>query len=162
MKLILIRHAESDKNAGKSTKENRLTPKGQLQAKKLAKYLSQEKIDHIYCSNSTRCIETMEALLQNRDDETIGISFSKLITAKKKTENWEEIQTRIRLFMADLSLQHEDGESIVMISHAASIKMILFLISGNLEEINNASTTILEIGGKKIKKILVNEIQYLN
>lgn len=52
IKLIFIRHGECNYNTGK------LTLRGSMQIKGAIKYLSNEKIDAIYCSPRTRTLQT--------------------------------------------------------------------------------------------------------
>ena len=61
MKLIIVRHGETVGNATEIIEGHlpgKLSQKGIEQAKKLASRLKDEPIDHIFCSDLTRAIET--------------------------------------------------------------------------------------------------------
>ncbi|MFA6944288.1 MAG: phosphoglycerate mutase family protein [Pedobacter sp.] len=155
MKLILVRHGESQLNAGKVSERNDLTERGREQAKKAAKYLMDENIDQIFCSNTERCIQTLDEILKNRT-EAMGISFSKLLSPRRKVENLEGLKRRIYRFIEDLKIEFE-RETVVIIAHQWSIRMMMFLLTGENVNVENGSVTILNINGENISKIVVNE-----
>lgn len=66
MKIILVRHAESEANAKGIHQGQRidvgLSEKGKEQAKRVAKELKNEKIEAIYSSDLKRAMETAEAI----------------------------------------------------------------------------------------------------
>ncbi|MEK6964264.1 MAG: histidine phosphatase family protein [Nanoarchaeota archaeon] len=67
MKLILVRHGETEENVKKINQGHRpgkLTMLGKEQAVKLAHELKNEKIDVIYCSDLKRTKDTLQPLLQ--------------------------------------------------------------------------------------------------
>ncbi len=67
MKIIFVRHGETNIKTGK------LTRKGVSQIKDAAKYLKTEKIDMIYCSPKTRAIQSANIL-----KEKLGIADIKI------------------------------------------------------------------------------------
>lgn len=133
--MILIRHGESQANAGNAAPKNNLTKKGKEQAARLAKELAGEKIDQIYCSNTDRCIETMEAIIQDRNDD-IGISLCHLISPKKKTEDFEVLRKRVKRFIEDLKIEFGE-ETVVIISHQLVIRMLWYELTGKDEAVEN-------------------------
>lgn len=143
MKIILVRHGESQANTGNWAEENNLTKKGKQQAKKLAVELAQERFDQIYCSNTKRCIETMETILEGRK-EYINISFSKLISPKKKKEDCEKLKERIKIFVEDLKYDLRD-ETVMIISHQLVIRMFLLEMMGKDEVLKNGEVKVAEI-----------------
>src|SRR5580700_4079220 len=61
MRLILTRHGETDKNVAGlvyGTLPSKLTENGRKQAQELAEILGSYKLQHIYCSDLDRCVET--------------------------------------------------------------------------------------------------------
>src|SRR3989344_6206642 len=67
MKLILVRHGETEENVKKISQGHRpgkLTALGKEQAVKLAHQLKNEKIDVIYCSDLKRTKDTLEPILR--------------------------------------------------------------------------------------------------
>ncbi|MFA4827382.1 MAG: phosphoglycerate mutase family protein [Candidatus Shapirobacteria bacterium] len=143
MKLILVRHGESQANAGNIAEENNLTEKGRQQAKKLAIELSQENFEQIYCSNTKRCIETMEAILKDRK-EYVNICFSKLISPKKKAEDDENFKRRIKIFIEDLKIEFKD-ETVMIISHQLVIRRFWQELTGKDEPIENGEAREIDL-----------------
>lgn len=61
-RLILVRHAKAvarDEWDEADDRERPLTAKGERQAQKLARWLSQDRIDHIRTSPAARCVATV-------------------------------------------------------------------------------------------------------
>lgn len=61
-RLILVRHAKAvdrDDWDESDDRERPLTSKGERQAQKLARWLSQDRIDHILTSPAARCVATV-------------------------------------------------------------------------------------------------------
>ncbi len=148
MKLILVRHGESARNRGYRVlkPDNNITTEGVKQAIKLAKKLKKVKIEAIYCSPAPRCEQTMDEILRVRNGE-INIHFTRLIGPKRKKENFEHLKTRIELFMDDLAYDHQDGETVMVISHRLPIEMITYLL-GNRKKIGNGEMVEVKIASK--------------
>ncbi|MBT3642392.1 histidine phosphatase family protein [archaeon] len=75
MRLILVRHGETEFNLGRIMQghaNSGLTPRGKMQAEQLAKRLSKEKIDVIYSSDLKRCEDTIRPFLNKTN---IQITF---------------------------------------------------------------------------------------
>lgn len=65
MKLILVRHGETEENANRIIQghgHGTLTPRGKRQIKQVAKELADERIDVMYSSDLRRCVETARAI----------------------------------------------------------------------------------------------------
>lgn len=154
MKLILVRHGESARNAGYGipNEENNLTIKGVQQAVNAAKKLTEHKIDAIYCSPSKRCEQTMDEILRLRDDD-LQIHFSSLIGPKTNKERYEKLKTRIALFLDDLKYDHEGDQTVLVVTHQLAIRMFIFQLLGTQEQVENGSVTMLEIEGETAKRI---------
>ncbi len=150
MKLILIRHGESARNRGYkvSDEENNLTTKGVEQAAAIAKKLAEQQIDAIYCSPSARCVQTLDEILRDRKDE-MAIHLSSLLAPKTKTEKYEKLKTRVKLFLNDLKNDHEVKETIVVVSHQLVIGMLILLLTGNTRRLENGETEVLEVETEK-------------
>lgn len=70
--IYLVRHGESEANAGTSANEKHkfgspLTEKGKAQAKKLAKILREVHFDAVFSSDLTRAVQTAEIVKIERD-----------------------------------------------------------------------------------------------
>lgn len=145
MKLILIRHGQSARNAGYEIldEENGLTIKGVKQAVETGAELGPKKIDAIYCSPAKRCIQTLDEILRVRDD-SFAIHLTRLLGPKLKKENYEKIKARVELFLDDLKYDHQKTDTIVIISHHVSLEMIILLMTGKAKIIANGETVVLE------------------
>ena len=165
MKLILVRHGESEANANhilQGQTEGKLTKKGIEQAKKVGKELKEKyKIDMVFCSPLKRTIETLNCILDEYPIEG-EIFMSKLLMERDFGEysemetqliDWEEmdkdnkineelgieslanLKKRSELFLEDLKL--EDAKTVLVVSHSGPIKMMISKITGKeFEEIN--------------------------
>lgn len=144
MKLILIRHGESKANAGEPDRVNGLTSKGLEQVKKLANYLGDNRIDHFYCSNTTRGIETLTGLLKDRGEE-VQVSISRLIGPKMTMETMENLKGRIIRFIEDLKIEFGDEQTVAVISHKEALRMMYYLIMGKDMLFENGGATMIEL-----------------
>lgn len=138
MKLILIRHGESARNRGYevSDEENNLTTNGVKQAVKLGEQLREQQIKTIYVSSTPRCIQTLNEILRNRDDEIV-VHCTKLLAPKMKSEHYEKLKTRVGLFLDDLKYDHKENETVVVVSHQLVIAMILLQLTGDTRKLEN-------------------------
>ena len=148
MKLILIRHGESARNRGLIDEENNLTAKGVQQAIAIGAKLAPMKISAIYCSQTPRCEQTMDEILRIRDDN-FPIHFTSLVGPKLKKENYEKLKSRMELFLDDLKYDHEDNETVVMISHQLPISMALFLTQGKQNKLENGEIIKIDVTRNK-------------
>lgn len=174
MKLILIRHGETEENANhivSGIDESKLTKKGIEQAKKAGKELNEKyKVDMVFCSPLKRCVDTLENILCEYPFEG-QIFMSKLIEERDFGEytgmedvlvDWEEIdkdnkinremgveslselEKRINLFLEDLKLEDE-GSTVLVVSHDWAIRMMISKITGkDLDEIKVDNAEINE------------------
>jgi broad specificity phosphatase PhoE len=152
MKLILIRHGESEKNAGTHGRTNGLTSKGKVQVKETSKKLMDEKIDVVYCSPTKRCEETLNEIIKNRS-ENMQISFTRTLGPKRKVETLEQLEKRIELFLEDLIHDHIGDETVVVVSHNMPIRMVVFKYTGEDMTIENGSITTFEVTDKVIRRL---------
>ncbi|MFA6602753.1 MAG: histidine phosphatase family protein [Candidatus Shapirobacteria bacterium] len=161
IRLILIRHAESERNAGEKLLPNRLTNKGQKQAKQLARYLADNQIDFFYCSNTPRSMETLEEIIKGRGGE-FDIALSHLIKPKTKSEKFEQVKRRTELFIEDLKIEFEKEATVAVISHKIPIQMMLLALTGKQHESENGSVSVVEISETEIKPVVINQTEHLN
>lgn len=165
MKLILVRHGESEANANhilQGQTEGKLTEKGIEQAKKVGKELKEKyKIDMVFCSPLKRTVETLKnilteypiegpvfmcKLLEERDFgeysemETQLIDWEEMdkdnkINEELGVESLAELRKRTNLFLEDLKLEDENS-TILVVSHSGPIRMMISKITGkDFEEI---------------------------
>jgi len=172
MKLILIRHGETEENANHivgGLDDSKLNKKGIEQAKKAGKELKEKyKIDMIFCSPLKRCVETLEnileeypfegqifmsKLIEERDfGEYIGVEdvlvdwddINKInkINREMGVESLPELEKRINLFLEDLKLEDENS-TVLVVSHDWAIRMMISKITGkDLDEIRVDNASI--------------------
>lgn len=146
MKVSLIRHGQSFFNIGiKDFPENNLTAIGKMEVKNLAKILRLEKIDAIYCSPTTRALETMDEILRGRDREEIKINLSRLLMPKAKKNSWESLKNRVEIFMQDLEAEHTNEEHVLVISHQKVIQMFLHKLGKEIKKIDHAQRIEIDL-----------------
>jgi broad specificity phosphatase PhoE len=145
MKLILIRHGESARNRGYEVadEENSLTTKGVEQAVKIGEELLEQKIEAIYCSSAPRCEQTLNEILRKRKDK-MPIHFSKLIGPKMKSEEYEKLKARVKLFLDDLKYDHQKEETVVVISHQLVLAMMILELTGEPQKMENGEVVIID------------------
>jgi len=144
MKLIIVRHGESTRNAKISAPKNSLTNKGTKQAKKISEILKKEKIDAIYCSSVLRCQQTLNIILENQINH-LNINFSFLLAPKKKSESLQSLTKRIILFLNDLQNEYCENDTVLIISHQYPIRMINQIIIGDSKKVENCSVCYLTL-----------------
>lgn len=150
MKLILIRHGESARNRGYKVagEENNLTTQGVAQSLRLAEELAQQKMDAVYCSSMPRCIQTLEEILRDRNDD-MQIHMTPLLGSKMTKENYEELKHRVEIFLDDLKYDHEDGQTVVVVSHLRPIEMMTYVLTGTKRRLENGQMVEVEYTPKK-------------
>ncbi len=140
MKLILVRHSETEKND-----EGVLTPKGIGQAKKVGKELKEKyKIDMVFCSPLKRCVDTLNCILNEYPIE--GEIFMSKLIEEMGLEPLTDFVKRVNLFLEDLKLEDENS-TILVISHEGPIKIMAAKITGKKYEemkVLNGSISVFE------------------
>ena len=159
MKLILMRHGESEANANnilQGRENGKLTFKGAEQARKAGKELKEKyKIDMVFCSPLTRAVETLEnilvedpiegpvfmcKLLEERDfGEYSGVNEDDIdwkdidednkVNKEMGVESLLELLKRANLFLEDLKLE-EDVSTVLVVAHGELLKMIISILNG--------------------------------
>jgi broad specificity phosphatase PhoE len=159
MKLILMRHGESEANANnilQGRENGKLTFKGAEQARKAGKELKEKyKIDMVFCSPLKRAVETLEnilvedpiegpvymcKLLEERDfGEYSGVNENDIdwkdldednkINKEMGLESLLELLKRTNLFLEDLKLE-EEKSTVLVVAHSELLKMIVSILTG--------------------------------
>lgn len=152
MKLILIRHGETEENYAKiiqGHRDGKLTPSGIEQARKVALRLRNEQIDVIYCSDLSRARITAEHIAAFHG--IFVISSSELrerkcgeLEGRKRSEFDFSLETTKQLFInppggesrealvkrartvLDKLLQQHQSKTVLLVSHAGMIKALLW------------------------------------
>lgn len=133
MKIILVRHGESEHNAKISTSaDSQLTKKGRTQAEHLGKKLKKEKIkiDIIYTSNLVRSKQTGEIIskiinvqikenfegLNEYDSKTLRNRFRILFNQRIKT---------LKKFLSEIEKNKEKEKTILIVAHGITNRIII-------------------------------------
>ena len=151
MKLLIVRHGETDENSQKIIQgrlPGKLTSLGEKQAKELGKKLKKYKIDKIYCSPIDRCRQTLELALKEMDykgeieytellsERDFGkysgkprseVDFDELDkdTAENKdmgVETQGNIDRRIKEFLE--KIRQKDNQTVLVVSHSNPIRCL--------------------------------------
>lgn len=152
MKLIITRHGESEENSSGTLQgllPGKLSDSGKIQADKLGKRLTQEKIDIIYSSPVNRCQETLSFiqkyigisipvvtsdLIQERDFGTLSgkswneIDYNKLDldTPENRAmgvESLGQVRNRMSQFLEEIKSKYSK-KTVLVISHSNPIRML--------------------------------------
>ncbi len=186
MKLIIIRHGETEENRHDIIQGHLpgvLSELGIEQARKVALRLKDEQIDFIYSSDLARAVDTAKeiakhhpnarlvltkALRERHVGEFEGKKHSDVGWGmiSKSGETKEQIDERIGLFMGELETRHEKG-NILLVGHGGSIESLIAHLLGkhfameNGKDLKNTGITIVEIEKSGAKLHLFNCTKHL-
>jgi broad specificity phosphatase PhoE len=154
MRLILVRHGETEENVAKINQGHmpgKLTKQGIEQAKKLALRLKDEKIDKIFVSDLKRCVDTAAEIIKFHPkaeviyepavrEQNLGIYEGKPHGSMRKAaeaagvhpyefkpeggESFPELRKRIRTFI-DALIKKEHNKTVLIVSHGGPIRQFL-------------------------------------
>ena len=163
MKITSVRHGESKRNRERRIQRSvvgGLTEEGRIQAKKLAKRLSEETFNIIYCSDAERTKETAKEIIRFHQNVPIeynkelreinagvyaGASWEEYAKAREeskggfarfKPRNGEsiiEMVKRVDKFLIKLSKKH-NKQHILLITHGGINKALKHLIEKGSSE----------------------------
>lgn len=167
MKITFVRHGETESNRKKIVQGHiggRLTKKGKLQARKLAKRLAKEKFDFIYSSDLQRAKETAKEIKKyNKNTKIIytrelrelnqgifeGKSSEKMrqfFKSKKLSPYWKpkggeslvELKSRLNKFLKKIYKKHK-GKHILIIAHGGTNRAIWYICHNQIPNFNKKS-----------------------
>ncbi len=133
MKILLVRHGESEHNARITDDENSpLTKRGKRQAECLGKSLRKQKIDikYIYCSNLKRSKQTAE-IISKIINVPIKKSFDELneyesnYLRKRFRGIFYRRLKRLKKILKDLSKKKEKDKKILIVAHGITNRIIM-------------------------------------
>ena len=157
MRLILVRHAQSQGNEQKLVQghtDYQLSERGRTEAQLLAQRFKNEQIDRIYVSDLSRAVQTAQPLLEHHENTTVTYDARlrernygefETLTKREVVENgyapgagtWidppggEHLDTfteRVTSFLDELTKTHY-GETILLISHSGFITRTLLTLA---------------------------------
>lgn len=170
MKLILIRHAETEWNCtGKinGLTDTKITQNGLEQARKTGQYLSNSYKEHlyIYTSSLERARTTSEIINSYLnafivvDNRLIERDYGSLEGKNINDINWDKIGSdvegtldllkRVGMFINFLKEHHNDEDNIIIVSHGSILRHLIKLICGFNEyiDLKNCSITCIQMDG---------------
>ncbi len=104
MKLILVRHGQSEAQVGRDSDDPRLTECGREQARLLGEYLRTVKIDRIYASHLTRAVETAAAVARAQDRD-LPITVLPQLAERGTRPDWVQSADVLRAVYPHLSIE---------------------------------------------------------
>jgi broad specificity phosphatase PhoE len=159
MKLVIIRHAETNKIAGLPGDPEALSPAGHSQVEKLVEACRSENVEAIFHSTQSRAVFTAEDLalalnvpsleqpgLEERNfgdwDEwewpQIAAELNKLTTEERYTfvppngESWQQMEERLRIALQ--AIASKQYKSVAIITHSGAIRALLPIVKGEPKE----------------------------
>lgn len=191
MKIYLVRHGQSEANVNENySGENALTEIGHEQARRVAFFFRDKNISKIYCSDTSRTIETANKISRVTNKNIIyskklkeiygGIPNGRQLMSKgsnvsnplsfksEKGESYKDAYKRVSEFTEKFKRETSSNDNVVIVAHGASI--ILFIISFlslPLEEIkyigmkNCSISTIYLDERKNPKDLKINDLTHI-
>lgn len=168
MRLILVRHAESEANAKGINQgqkiDTSLSDLGKKQANQVAQRLKEEKIDLIYSSDLKRAKETAE---QINKFHKLKIIYDERLREKDHPE--ESIETFVARLLSFFNEIKNINKNILVVAHGGTNLSLLAISTGDREKGGkivrryrqaNTSVSIIEKEGKHYKIHLINCIKH--
>lgn len=152
MKLILLRHGESEENKLELLQgltPGKLTDLGSRQAELLGKWLKDEKLDIIYSSPIERCVQTTKIVgkyhkgtpivynssIQERDFGRFTlrprnkVDYNKLDEDSPENraagvETLDHVRERVKNFLSQIKRKHHD-RTVLVVTHSNPLRMFL-------------------------------------
>lgn len=159
MKLVIIRHAESNKMAGLQGEADFPSPAGHLQLEELVKTCRTEKVEAIFHSPQARAVFAAKALsaalgvsltsqpgLEERDFgdwnnwewPQVATELDKLTREERYTfippngESWQQMEERIRAALEQVGATQY--ESVAIVTHWGPVRVLLPMVKGEPKE----------------------------
>lgn len=149
MKLIIVRHAETEGNANhiiQGQNNSPLTGKGKIQAENLAKRLNKENINVVYSSDLGRCKDTLKPFLKGKE---ISVHYTRelreicrgIFDGRPDFEYQEWLKKNSYI---DMEVKHPKGESFPDL-----IKRVSEFIEQVIKKNKGQTVLIMAHGGSK-------------
>lgn len=159
MKLVIARHAETNKIAGLPGEPDALSPTGHTQTEKLIEVCRTENVEAVFYSTQPRALFTAEVLAaalnvpsieqagleersfgdwDTREWPQIAAELDKLTTDERYTfvppngESWQQMEERLRAALQEIATK--PYKSVAIITHWGSIRALLPVIKNEPKE----------------------------
>ena len=159
MKLVIIRHSETNKAANLPGEPDALSPAGHAQVESLIKVCSTENVEAVFHSTQSRTFSTAEALalalnvpsieqtgLEERSfgdwDEwewpQIAAELGKLTTEERYAfvppngESWQQMEARLSTALREIAAKQY--KSVAIVTHWGSIRALLPIVKDEPKE----------------------------
>lgn len=170
-RLYLIRHADAYDENGIQLQDYHLNNYGKIQALQLAKRLSDNKFDAMYCSKVKRSMETCEIVNELHGNQVLYSSkFNEVgseewpqpgvITKPKILSDYKITSDRIYEIFKQVVKENKDKE-VAIFTHGNWIRVLLVKIIANGDHeafahfvISNSSLTIIDVGDGGFEHII--------
>jgi len=136
MKIILVRHGESESNARLTDDENsNLTKKGQMQAKHLGNSLRKQRISEIYTSTLHRAKQTAD-IISNIIKIPVKGNFDELSEYSREHIIFRLIRLfsprvrRLKSLLKKISRERNEDKTILIVAHANVNRVIMSYLLG--------------------------------
>jgi broad specificity phosphatase PhoE len=171
MRIIFVRHGESEHNAGKSKGDDTpLTKKGRMQAELLGRTLKKQKISVIYTSNLLRAKQTGE-IISKIIKVPVKASFEELNEyttnhVKSRLKSLLSLRVRrLRKLISKLAKDRNKNKTILIVAHGITNRIMMgyllqFPLKKQLLRFKQHNTCINSISWSKEFKNWA--IEYLN
>lgn len=191
MKCYLVRHGQTNSNKEQrwqGLKDEGLSDLGKKQAKKLALYFQDVKVDYIYASDLMRAIQTANpinkeldcrmTLLKKLREVDVGdwegltrleirLEYGEDVFEGEfnppNGEGFSEFKERVATTFAQIASKHQK-QNIIVVTHGGFIQMLLGQLDNyDLEKyeenkVSNGSVTILEVNKKGTIKLIKHNL----
>lgn len=152
MRLLIARHGETEENLRgicQGQTPGTLTPRGKAQCMQLGDQLKGLPLTHIYCSDQLRALRSAELLLSTAhcqaplelDERLRERSFGKweghpfveipdADSVPTEIEPVRAIAERVRSFLEDIGKRHTEQETILVMSHGFTLRVLETVLQG--------------------------------
>ncbi len=133
MKILLVRHGESEHNARMTDDEDSpLTKRGKRQAEYLGKSLKKQKIDikYIYCSNLKRSKQTAE-IISKIINVPIKENFGELdeyrskYLRRKLSASFNSRVRKLKRFLKEIEKEKDKNKTVLIVAHGITNRIII-------------------------------------
>ncbi len=188
MKIIFVRHGESEVNAMNIVQghgESPLSQRGRLQAKKVAERLEHERIDYIYASDIGRAEETAEIIAEFHPnvpflvseifrERALGVLDGRKIQeimvnpelahlykhgGEEGVESRADVRIRAEKVLKELIMKHPE-ETILIVSHGSFGRAFLAAITNDSYE-ESLAWNALKNTSVSIMNVEPNSLQHM-